>query len=73
MVTDPNMLIPELPSPNDLKPFPTVVSMDFNFHKSCVRSISISPCGRYLASGDENGNIVVWDIRTSNILKKYKT
>ena len=33
-VTDPSKLIPELPSPNDLKPFPTQVSIDFNFHKA---------------------------------------
>jgi ribosome biogenesis protein ERB1 len=67
------MLIPTLPSPNDLKPFPTVVSLDFNFHTTCVRSISISPCGRYLASGDEDHNIVIWDTRSTKILLKYKT
>ena len=72
-VTDPNMLIPQLPSPNDLKPFPTCISIDFDFHTSCVRSISISPCGRFLASGDEDHNVVVWDIKTSKILCKYKT
>ena len=73
LITDPNMLIPELPSPNDLKPFPTVTSLDFNFHSTCVRSISISPCGRYLASGDEDSNVVVWDLRNTKILLKYKT
>jgi ribosome biogenesis protein ERB1 len=72
-VTDPNMLIPELPSPNDLKPFPTCVSLDFNFHTTCVRSISISTCGRYLASGDEDHNVVVWDTRSTKILLKFKT
>lgn len=71
-VQDPNVLIPELPSPNDLKPFPTRQSIDFNFHKSCVRSISISPCGRYLASGDEDSNVIVWDVLTTRILRKYK-
>lgn len=71
-VTDPNSLIPELPSPNDLKPFPTNVSIDFKFHKTCVRSISVSQCGRYLASGDEENNVVVWDINSTRILRKYK-
>ena len=71
-VTDPNTLIPELPSPNDLKPFPTKVSVEYKFHKTCVRSISISPCGRYLASGDEDHNVVVWDVNTTRILRKYK-
>ena len=62
-----------MPSPNDLKPFPTSISLDFNFHTTCVRSISISQCGRYLASGDEDHNVIIWDIRTSKILFKYKT
>ena len=71
-VTDPNTLIPELPSPNDLKPFPTKVSVEFKYHKTCVRSISVSPCGKYLASGDEDHNVVVWDIKSTRILRKYK-
>lgn len=71
-VTDPNSLIPELPSPNDLKPFPTNVSIDYKFHKTCVRSISVSQCGRYLASGDEDHNLIVWDINSTRILRKYK-
>lgn len=71
-IQDPNVLIPELPSPNDLKPFPTKVSIDYAFHKTCVRSISISHCGRYLASGDEDSNLVIWEVQTSRILRKYK-
>ena len=71
-VSDPNTLIPELPSPNDLKPFPSEISIEYNFHKSCVRSISVSPCGRYLASGDEQHNLVIWDIKSARILRKYK-
>lgn len=59
-VVDPKMLIPELPSPNDLRPFPLKVSIEFIFHKTCVRCISVSPCGNYLATGDEDHNVVVW-------------
>jgi len=71
-ITDPNVLLPQLPSPNDLKPFPTVVSIEYNFHKCCVRSISVSPCGTYLASGDEDHNVVIWQIKTARIVRKYK-
>lgn len=31
-ITDPNALIPQLPSPNDLKPFPSSISIEYNFH-----------------------------------------
>ena len=71
-VTDMNKLIPELPSPQDLKPFPNTVSIDYNFHTSCVRSISISPNGLYLASGDEDSNVVIWNVRSSKIIRTYK-
>lgn len=71
-VSDPSQLIPELPSPSDLKPFPTAVSIEYKFHNSCVRSISVSPCGQYLASGDEESNLVIWHILTSRIMRKYK-
>jgi ribosome biogenesis protein ERB1 len=61
-ISDPSMLIPELPQPSDLKPFPSTLSIEYKFHTSCVRSISVSPCGTYLASGDEDGNLVIWDV-----------
>ena len=71
-MTDPTKLIPELPSPNDLKPFPTQVSIDFVFHRSTVRSIAISPNGLWLASGDEDHNVVIWNARTGHPVRKYR-
>lgn len=37
-----------------------------------MRSISVSPCGDYLASGDEEGNVIVWQVATTRILRRYK-
>lgn len=71
-VTDPQALIPELPQPSDLKPFPTTLSIEFKFHTTCVRTISVSPCGDYLASGDEDGNLVVWQVASTRIVRRYK-
>jgi ribosome biogenesis protein ERB1 len=68
-VTDPTALIPELPQPSDLKPFPNSLSIEYKFHTSCVRAISVSPCGMYLASGDEKGNLVIWHIPTSRMMR----
>jgi ribosome biogenesis protein ERB1 len=48
------------------------MSIDFTFHTTCVRTISVSPCGEYLASGDEDGNLVIWHVKTTRILRKYK-
>ena len=71
-VVDPNSLIPELPSPADLRPFPTSVSIEFKFHTSCIRSIAVSPCGKFLASGDEQHNLIVWCVQSAKILRRYK-
>lgn len=71
-VQDPSALIPELPQPSDLMPFPTSLSIEYKFHTTCVRSISVSPCGTYLASGDEDSNLLIWHVQTSRILRKYK-
>lgn len=37
-----------------------------------MRSISVSPCGYYLASGDEDGQVLIWEIETTRVIKKYK-
>lgn len=71
-VSDPSILIPELPSPSELKPFPSQVSIDYHFHTTCVRTIAVSPNGAWLASGDEDHNLVIWNVRTSKIVRKYK-
>ena len=71
-ITDPNTLLPELPSPNDLRPFPIDTSITYKFHTTCVRCIAVSPCGKFLASGDEDHNLVIWDVQTTRILRKYK-
>ena len=71
-VSDPSKLIPELPSPGDLKPFPQQISIDFHFHTSCVRAIAVSPNGQWLASGDEDSNLVIWSVITSKVVRKYK-
>ena len=71
-VTDPSKLIPELPSPNDLKPFPVQVSIEFNFHQTTVRTIAVSPNGLFLASGDESHNLVIWNTRSGKIVRQYR-
>uniref|UniRef100_A0A8C2T9B2 Ribosome biogenesis protein BOP1 n=1 Tax=Coturnix japonica TaxID=93934 RepID=A0A8C2T9B2_COTJA len=48
---DPEDLIPKLPKPRDLQPFPTTQALVYRGHSSLVRCISVSPSGQWLASG----------------------
>ncbi|KAK4993842.1 Ribosome biogenesis protein erb1 [Elasticomyces elasticus] len=61
---DPESLLPKLPSPDELRPFPTVCATQYVGHKGRVRTVSVSPCGRYLASGGDDGTVRVWALLT---------
>lgn len=65
-------LIPDIPNASDLKPFPTQISIEYKGHQSQVWSLSVSPCGKFLATGDIKGNLYIWDVLTSRIVKRYK-
>lgn len=61
---DPDSLIPDLPSPKDLRPFPIKCSTIFQGHSGRVRTISIDPLGLWLATGGDDGTVRVWEILT---------
>ena len=46
---DPETLVPKLPDPKDLKPFPNALSRDFVGHAAPVVALSCSPDGQWLA------------------------
>ncbi|KFR04190.1 Ribosome biogenesis protein bop1, partial [Nipponia nippon] len=51
---DPEDLIPKLPKPRDLQPFPTTQALVYRGHTSLVRCLSISPSGQWLVSGKDS-------------------
>src|SRR5215469_6322858 len=61
---DPESLLPKLPSPDELRPFPTTCSTIFRGHEGRVRTVSVDPTGEYIASGGDDGTIRIWDILT---------
>jgi len=61
---DPNSLLPKLPRPEELKPFPTVCQTTYRGHDGRVRSLNIDPSGQWLASGGDDGTVRVWELLT---------
>lgn len=61
---DPESLLPKLPSPEELRPFPTTCGIIYRGHKGRVRSLSVDPSGLWLASGGDDGTVRVWQLDT---------
>lgn len=62
---DPESLIPKLPAPRELRPFPTTSCVQYRHPGDTrVRSVSVSPKGDWMASGSEDGVVRVWDVAT---------
>lgn len=59
---DPETLIPRLPRPRELKPFPNSLCLQYLGHTKAVRSISVSPDGQYLVSGSDDGTVMLWEV-----------
>ncbi|KAL2831993.1 NUC169 domain-containing protein [Aspergillus cavernicola] len=69
---DPESLLPKLPSPEDLKPFPTACAAVFRGHKGRVRSLAVDPTGIWLATGGDDGTVRVWELLTGRQLWSVK-
>ncbi|KAL8904451.1 MAG: hypothetical protein Q9207_003249, partial [Kuettlingeria erythrocarpa] len=69
---DPESLLPKLPSPDELRPFPTTCATIFHGHEGRVRSLAVNPSGVWLASGGDDGTIRVWELLTGRQLWHVK-
>eukprot|EP01017_Pseudomicrothorax_dubius_P036383 TRINITY_DN5201_c0_g1_i15.p1 TRINITY_DN5201_c0_g1~~TRINITY_DN5201_c0_g1_i15.p1 ORF type:complete len:523 (+),score=136.10 TRINITY_DN5201_c0_g1_i15:1394-2962(+) len=69
---DPESLLPKLPQPSELRPFPTIANVEYIGHQSRVRALTIDPVGQYIASGDEAGNVILWDVLTTRVIQRFQ-
>lgn len=68
MNVDPDKLLPKLPKPRDLKPYPTGLSLQYEGHTDLIRSIDLSPDGQFMVSGSDDRTCRVWDVQTGRCL-----
>ncbi len=69
---DPESLLPKLPDPSELRPFPTMCATQYKGHDGRVLSIAIDPTGKYVATGGADGTARVWEITTGKHLWRVK-
>lgn len=53
----PEELVPKLPAPRDLQPFPSSEALRFDGHTALVRSADFDPSGQYVVSGGDDATV----------------
>lgn len=69
---DPESLLPKLPDPQELKPFPSACAVVYKGHEGRVRSVAVDSHGRYVVSGGDDGTVRVWELVTGRQLWRVK-
>ena len=69
---DPQSLIPALPKPSELRPFPSRLAVRYTGHTGSVRSISVHPSGQWLLSGSEDGSVRLWEVSSGRCFKRWQ-
>jgi ribosome biogenesis protein ERB1 len=72
-ITDPEELVPKLPDPKELRPFPTHCSVLYP-HPNGVRTrcVSIDPAGMWLVTGADDGEVRLWELATGRCAATWK-
>ena len=69
---DPDSLLPELPKPAELRPFPERRSLSFDGHTARVYSLSVSPSGEWLLTGSADGTVRMWEVATTRCERVWR-
>lgn len=72
-IKDPSELIPKLPSPQELRPFPTTRSVEYKHPNGVrIRCVSIDPTGMWVVTGAEDGEVRLWECIVGRCAMKWK-
>ena len=69
---DPESLIPQLPKPAELRPFPELHSQKYRGHAGRVNALSVSTSGQWLLSGGADGTVRLWEVATGRCARVWR-
>ncbi|KAI3420260.1 hypothetical protein GPALN_003576 [Globodera pallida] len=70
---DPKQLLPDLPNPKDLQPFPTTLAFYLRGHSGQVRALAVEPdIGEILLSGAADSTVRVWMLPSGKCLRIFE-
>ncbi|BGP16275.1 hypothetical protein JCM10213_007719 [Rhodosporidiobolus nylandii] len=71
-IKDASELLPRLPSPQELRPFPTTKSVTYAHPGGVrVRCASIDPTGMWVVTGAEDGEVRMWELSTGRCAMRW--
>ncbi|XP_058123678.1 ribosome biogenesis protein BOP1 homolog isoform X2 [Anopheles ziemanni] len=69
----PEYLVPKLPSPRELQPFPTLQNLIYKGHTDMIRTMSVEPLGEYIVTGSDDHTVKIWEISTARCIRTIPT
>jgi len=62
MNVDPDSLLPKLPSPKDLRPFPTHIAVSYEGHTGMIRGVAVDMSGQWIATVSGDKTLRIWEV-----------
>ena len=71
VVQNPEALLPELPKPEELRPFPEIQSLVYEGHTDMIRKVSTDPTGKWAASASDDHSVRLWELETGRCTRVW--
>lgn len=69
---NPERLLPELPKPEELRPYPEIPSIVYEGHGDIVRKVSVDPTGRWIVTGSDDSCVRLYESKTGRLVNTWQ-
>jgi ribosome biogenesis protein ERB1 len=71
IIDNPENLVPQLPKPKDLQPFPSQLSVRYVGHQGAIMCLAPDSTGQWLLTGSRDGRVRLWEVSTGRCMKQW--